>query len=79
MTGHGFRATFRTIGDEVLKLRVDLLEHQLAHKVKDSHGRAYNRTAFLADRKLLMQQWSDYLDHLKGGTSEAVIEFQRRA
>jgi hypothetical protein len=36
MTGHGFRATFRTIGDEVVKLRVDLIEHQLAHKVKDS-------------------------------------------
>jgi hypothetical protein len=30
-TGHGFRASFRTIGDEVLKFRVDLLEHQLAH------------------------------------------------
>ena len=78
MTGHGFRATFRTIGDEVLKLRVDLLEHQLAHKVKDANGRAYNRTAFLADRKLLMQQWSDYLDELKGGGCGEVIEFQRR-
>jgi integrase len=79
MTGHGFRATFRTIGDEVLKLRVDLLEHQLAHKVKDSNGRAYNRTAFLADRKLLMQQWSDYLDHLEGGSSGEAIKIQRRA
>ena len=79
MTGHGFRATFRTIGDEVLKLRVDLLEHQLAHMVKDSNGRAYNRTAFLADRKLLMQQWSDYLDHLRGGGIGELIEFQRRA
>jgi integrase len=79
MTGHGFRATFRTIGDEVLKLRVDLIEHQLAHKVKDSNGRAYNRTAFLADRKLLMQEWSDYLDHLRGGGSGELIEFQRRA
>jgi integrase len=79
MTGHGFRATFRTIGDEVLKLRVDLLEHQLAHEVKDSNGRAYNRTAFLADRKLLMQQWSDYLDHLKGGGRGEIIEFQKRA
>lgn len=79
MTGHGFRATFRTIGDEVLKLRVDLLEHQLAHMVKDSNGRAYNRTAYLEDRKLLMQKWSDYLDYLKGGGSGEVIEFQRRA
>jgi integrase len=79
MTGHGFRATFRTIGDEVLKLRVDLIEHQLAHKVKDSNGRAYNRTAFLADRKVLMQEWSDYLDHLRGSGSAELIEFQRQA
>jgi hypothetical protein len=42
VSGHGFRATFRTIGDEVLKVCVDLLEHQLAHKVKDSNGLPYN-------------------------------------
>jgi integrase len=65
MTGHGFRASFRTIGDEVLKLRVDLLEHQIAHEVKDPNGRAYNRTAFLPERKRMMQRWSDYLDRLK--------------
>lgn len=33
VTGHGFRASFRTIGDEVLKFRVNLLEHQIAHEV----------------------------------------------
>jgi integrase len=33
MTGHGFRAAFRTIADEVLKFRVDWIEHQLAHMV----------------------------------------------
>ncbi len=43
MTGHGFRASFRTLGDEVLKFRVDLIEHQLGHNVKDALGRAYNR------------------------------------
>jgi integrase len=43
MTGHGFRATARTILDEVLNERVDLIEHQLAHAVRDANGRAYNR------------------------------------
>jgi integrase len=79
MTGHGFRASFRTIGDEVLKLRVDLLEHQLAHEVKDPNGRAYNRTAFLSERKRIMQRWSDYLDRLKAGASGEVVEMHKRA
>jgi integrase len=65
MTGHGFRAMARTILDEVLNVRVDLIEHQLGHAVKDPNGRAYNRTAFISDRAAMMQQWADYLDTLK--------------
>lgn len=61
MTGHGFRATARTILDEVLGFRVDWIEHQLAHAVKDSNGRAYNRTAHLPERRKMMQAWADYL------------------
>ena len=79
MSGHGFRASFRTIGDEVLKFRVDLLEHQIAHEVKDPNGRAYNRTAFLAERKRMMQRWSDYLDRLKSGADREVVEMEKRA
>ncbi len=65
MTGHGFRAMARTIMDEVLGERVDLIEHQLAHQVKDVHGRAYNRTAHLPARRLMMQRWADYLEGIK--------------
>lgn len=79
MTGHGFRASFRTIGDEVLEFRVDLLEHQIAHEVKDPNGRAYNRTVFLPERKRMMQRWSDYLDRLRSGTDGEVIEMEKRA
>lgn len=68
MTGHGFRATARTILDEVLQQRVDLIEHQLAHKVRDVNGRAYNRTAHLPARRKMMQLWSDYIDGLKAGS-----------
>jgi integrase len=67
MTPHGFRATARTILDEVLQVRPDFIEHQLAHAVKDPNGRAYNRTAHLAERKKMMQIWADYLDGLKAG------------
>ena len=65
MSGHGFRAMARTILDEVLNVRVDLIEHQLAHAVRDANGRAYNRTAHLPERRKMMQQWADYLDGLK--------------
>ena len=61
---HGFRAMARTIMDEVLGERVDLIEHQLAHAVKDANGRAYNRTAHLPARRVMMQTWADYLDKL---------------
>lgn len=74
-TAHGFRATARTILDEVLGERVDLIEHQLAHAVKDTNGRAYNRTAHLPARKVMMQRWSDYLDQLKRGAE--VIQFRQ--
>ena len=65
MTGHGFRAMARTILDEVLHNRVDFIEHQLGHAVKDPNGRAYNRTAFMAERVAMMQQWADYIASLK--------------
>jgi integrase len=65
MTGHGFRAMARTILDEVLGYRPDVIEHQLAHAVRDPNGRAYNRTAFLPERRQMMQAWADYLDRLK--------------
>lgn len=66
-SAHGFRAMARTIMDEVLGERVDLIEHQLAHAVKDPNGRAYNRTAHLPARREMMQKWSDYLDKLRMG------------
>ena len=65
MTGHGFRAMARTILDEVLGFRPDFIEHQLAHAVRDPNGRSYNRTAYLPERRKMMQEWAYYLDQLK--------------
>jgi integrase len=76
MSGHGFRAMARTILDEVLQIRPDYIEHQLAHAVRDTNGRAYNRTAHLVERKKMMQTWADYLDGLKQGAK--VIPLQKR-
>ncbi len=74
MTGHGFRAMARTILDEVLQVPPHLIEHQLAHKVRDPLGRAYNRTKHLPERRKMMQTWADYLDGLKAGVK--VIPFK---
>jgi integrase len=77
MTGHGFRAMARTILDEVLQVRPDYIEHQLAHAVRDPNGRAYNRTSHLADRREMMQTWADYLDGLKQGAQ--VLPLHRKS
>lgn len=74
MSGHGFRAVARTILDEVLGVRPDYIEHQLAHAVRDPNGRAYNRTAHLPERRKMMQQWANYLDDLKAdGKVEPIL------
>jgi len=65
MTAHGFRAMARTLLQEELKYSVHLIEMQLGHRVADMHGRAYNRTEFIADRREMMQSWANYLDDLK--------------
>lgn len=69
ITGHGFRAMARTILHEELHVKPEVIEHQLAHKVADALGTAYNRTKFLKERREMMQRWADYLDHLKAGAT----------
>jgi integrase len=67
ITGHGFRAMARTLLHEELGFPPEAIEHQLAHKVPDTLGAAYNRTKFLKQRTAMMQAWADYLDKLKVG------------
>lgn len=72
MTPHGFRAMARTLLDEVLSYRIEWIEQQLAHAVKDVHGRAYNRTKHLEQRAQMMQGWADYLDRLKQEAADSI-------
>jgi integrase len=74
-TAHGFRASARTILDEVLKFRPDYIEHQLSHSVRDALGTAYNRTTHLDERKKMMEVWSNFLEGLKTGAK--VLPFKR--
>ncbi len=69
MSVHGFRAMARTCLDEQLHFPPPVIEHQLAHRVPDALGTAYNRTKNLPERKKMMQAWADYLDALRSETT----------
>ncbi len=69
VTGHGFRASARTMLQERLGFDPDVIEAQLAHSVRDNLGRAYNRTEFVEQRRKMLQAWADYLDKLRRGAS----------
>jgi integrase len=79
ITGHGFRAMARTLLAERLNQPENVIEHQLAHKVPDALGTAYNRTKFLDQRKSMMQSWADYLEKLKTINFTKVVPFDRLA
>ncbi|WP_138516844.1 tyrosine-type recombinase/integrase [Rhodoferax bucti] len=66
-TWHGFRASARTMLVDELNLDPLAIEANLAHAVKDSNGRSYNRTQYLKQRFEMVQQWADYLDKLARG------------
>ncbi|WP_247572583.1 phage integrase central domain-containing protein [Ralstonia solanacearum] len=78
-TGHGVRPIARTILREVLGFEAEVIELQLAHRKKDPNGAAYDRVAFLAVRKRMMQAWADYLDRLKAGAEVMPMPTSRTA
>ena len=67
MTGHGFRALALTLLQEKLGYPHEVADCQLAHAKKHSLGEAYDRAQFLDKRKIMMQDWADYLDSVKSG------------
>ena len=65
MTVHGFRSMASTLLNERGYNR-DWIERQLAHCERDSIRAAYNYAEYLPERRRMMQEWADYLVHLKG-------------
>lgn len=69
MTPHGFRAMASTILDN-MGYKQEWLERQLAHDEQNKVKAAYKRDLhlmYLPERKIMMQEWSDYLDSLRAG------------
>jgi hypothetical protein len=46
--------------------RADAIERQLAHGERDHVRAVYNHAEYLAERKLMMQGWANYVDELRG-------------
>jgi integrase len=62
-SAHGFRATASTMLNE-LGYRGDVIERQLAHRERNQVRAAYNRAAYMQERRAIMQAWADLLDNL---------------
>lgn len=67
MTAHGFRTMASTQLNE-MGFRGDWIERQLAHCERDGVRAAYNSAEYLSDRRRMMQEWADHLDHLARGS-----------
>jgi len=67
MTGHGFRALAMSTIKEKLGYRHEVVDRQLAHAHRSKVDRAYDRAQFFEDRKIMMQEWADYLDKVANG------------
>ena len=60
ITGHGFRATFRTWARRQGRYSTDAMEFALAHE-QDELEAAYQREDLLEERQGLMQDWADFI------------------
>ncbi len=67
MTGHGFRSLAMGVLKERLGYRHEVVDRQLAHLSGDVYGEAYDRALFLDERKVMMQEYADYLEQAASG------------
>ena len=67
ITGHGFRATARTLIRELLGWDREVIERHLAHVSDEELGGSYDRTTHFEQRRRMIQVWADLLDDLAQG------------
>ena len=77
IVAHGFRHMASTALNEA-GWDKDAIERQLAHKDKDHVRGIYNKAKYAAERRQMMQAWSDYLDRLRLG-DEAMMRRTSRS
>jgi integrase len=74
ITGHGFRATARTMIREYLGWDRDVIERHLAHVSDEELGGSYDRATFLIQRREMVQLWADFLDELAKGKEPVLAD-----
>ena len=60
VTAHGFRSTFRDWAGETTSHSREVIEHALAHQLRDKAEAAYARGTLLAKRSALMGEWGAF-------------------
>jgi integrase len=73
ITGHGFRATARTLIRELLGWDREVIERHLAHVSDEELGASYDRTTHFEQRHRMIQVWADLLDDLADGKVVAPV------
>jgi integrase len=62
VTAHGFRSTFRDWAGETTAYPREVIEHALAHQLKDKAAAAYARGTLFDKRRSLMADWAQFCD-----------------
>lgn len=75
-TVHGFRSTFRDWAGETTAFPREVIEHALAHQLKDKSEAAYARGDLFTKRTRLMAEWATFLEADK--SSHQVIPMNRK-
>ena len=57
---HGFRSSFRDWAGDRTHYAREVIEHALAHQIKDKAEAAYRRSDALEKRRRLMEEWAKY-------------------
>lgn len=71
LTGHGFRSMASTWANEAGRYRPDAIERQLAHAPDDETRATYNHAEYLAERRVMLQDWANWLDRARQSQGDA--------
>ncbi len=79
VTAHGFRSTFRDWAGETTAYPREVIEHALAHQLKDKAEAAYARGTLFDKRRRLMADWAKFCGTVATAASVTPINSVRGA
>lgn len=79
VTAHGFRSTFRDWAGETTAYPREVIEHALAHQLKDKAEAAYAHGTLFDKRRRLMADWAKFCGTVPISESATVTSIRRGA